>query len=429
MSTNQPEGKIRRVLGVPRRRRSSESAQPQIDNKAVEFVLRVGRALHQYGTPAHRLEEVLSGMASRFGLEAHFFSTPTSIMAAFGPLGDQRSFLVRVEPGEVNLGQMADVDEIVTRVLAGELSTAKGLALIEEVERAPERYAPWLATICYVLSSGAAGIIFGGGLREMWISAVAGLGIGLLSLVAVKFATVNRIFVALSAFIASFAAAGLAVAVDGASVFIPMVAGLIVLLPGLTLTVALTELATRNLAAGAARLTLAMMILLEMAFGVAVGLRLAEMLFGEPPQLTTLGMSFGVEAVALIVASIAFTVLLRARFSDVGWILCAAALAYGGTRQGALWLGPEVGVFIAALVVGVASNAFARFFERPASIVMVPGILLLVPGSVGFRSVSRLLEHDVVGGLETAFLMTLVAASLVAGLLVANLMMPPRKAL
>ncbi|RVU42790.1 threonine/serine exporter family protein [Lujinxingia sediminis] len=429
MSTIRPDSKFRKMLGVPRTRRARETGEPKIDSKAVEFVLRVGRALHQYGTPAHRLEEVLEEMTRRFHMEAHFFSTPTSIMAAFGPLGDQRSYLVRVEPGDVNLGLMSDVDEIVTRVLAGELTTARGLELIEEIERAPQRYPAWLETLCWVTSAAAAGIMFGGGWREMWIAGLSGLGIGLLTLLAARSPTVNRIFVALSAFIASFVGGAMAVVADGASVFIPMVAGLIVLLPGLTLTVALTELATRNLAAGAARLTLALMILLEMAFGVAVGLRLAEMIFGSPPQMTTVGLSFGVAAVALVVASISFTVLLRARFADVGWILGAAALAYIGTRHGTLWLGSEVGVFIAALVVGVASNAFARFFDRPASIVMVPGILLLVPGSVGFRSVSRLLERDVVGGLETAFVMTLVAASLVAGLLVANLLLPPRKAL
>jgi uncharacterized membrane protein YjjB (DUF3815 family) len=60
---------------------------------------------------------------------------------------------------------------------------------------------------------------------------------------------------------------------------------------------------------------------------------------------------------------------------------------------------------------------------------MVPGILFLVPGSVGFRSFASLLESDVVSGVETAFRMALVAIALVAGLLVANVVVPPRKAL
>ena len=41
--------------------------------------------------------------------------------------------------------------------------------------------------------------------------------------------------------------------------------------------------------------------------------------------------------------------------------------------------------------------------------VLVPGILLLVPGSVGFRSLTSLIERQAVAGIETAFSMILTA--------------------
>jgi uncharacterized membrane protein YjjB (DUF3815 family) len=57
---------------------------------------------------------------------------------------------------------------------------------------------------------------------------------------------------------------------------------------------------------------------------------------------------------------------------------------------------------------------------------MLPGILMLVPGSLGFQSLSALVERDVLSGLGTAFAVGLVAISLVAGLLVAAAILPPR---
>jgi len=51
----------------------------------VAFVLRLGREMHAHGNPAHRLEETLGRVSNRLGLETQFFSTPTSIFAAFGP--------------------------------------------------------------------------------------------------------------------------------------------------------------------------------------------------------------------------------------------------------------------------------------------------------------------------------------------------------
>ena len=63
-----------------------------------------------------------------------------------------------------------------------------------------------------------------------------------------------------------------------------------------------------------------------------------------------------------------------------------------------------------------------------AALIEVPGTLVLVPGSIGFRSITAMLENQVVSGLETAFRVLLIAMSLVAGLLMANLVMPrPRK--
>jgi uncharacterized membrane protein YjjB (DUF3815 family) len=56
----------------------------------------------------------------------------------------------------------------------------------------------------------------------------------------------------------------------------------------------------------------------------------------------------------------------------------------------------------------------------------VPGILLLVPGSVGFASLTALLDRNVVPGVETLFRTILMAVALAAGLLVASVVRPAR---
>ena len=50
----------------------------------IAFVLALARALHRYGTPAHRLEEALEIVGKDLGLKGEFFSTPTTIIASFG---------------------------------------------------------------------------------------------------------------------------------------------------------------------------------------------------------------------------------------------------------------------------------------------------------------------------------------------------------
>jgi uncharacterized membrane protein YjjB (DUF3815 family) len=109
-----------------------------------------------------------------------------------------------------------------------------------------------------------------------------GLIIGLLSLFVGKYQSFGKVF--------EFVAAGAASALAGALTFVfgayavsnATLAGLIVLMPGLTLTIALIELSTRNLSSGTSRLSGAFVIFLSIGFGVAVGGAIANLLLGEP---------------------------------------------------------------------------------------------------------------------------------------------------
>ena len=78
---------------------------------------------------------------------------------------------------------------------------------------------------------------------------------------------------------------------------------------------------------------------------------------------------------------------------------------------------------------GLASHALARVRLRPASITAVPGLLVLVPGSIGFRGVSSFLSEGTLSGLELGGRMLAVAVSLVCGLLLAGVVLPSQKTL
>jgi uncharacterized membrane protein YjjB (DUF3815 family) len=166
---------------------------------------------------------------------------------------------------------------------------------------------------------------------------------------------------------------------------------------------------------------------LGIGFGVAVGGTLAESLLGAPRIARATPLPMWTEVVAQIVMSLAFTVLLKARPRDTGWIVISGALAIWGTRLGVDVLGPELGVFLGALIVGVASSGYARLCDRPAMVTQIPGILLLVPGSIGFRGLAALLDKQVLSGVDTTFKMIITAVALVAGTLIANIVAPSRR--
>ena len=71
-------------------------------------------------------------------------------------------------------------------------------------------------------------------------------------------------------------------------------------------------------------------------------------------------------------------------------------------------------------MVSAGSNLLARARRRVAMVTQVPGLLILVPGSIGFRSVTSLLGQEVETGIQTGFRVAIVGISLAAGILAGN---------
>jgi uncharacterized membrane protein YjjP (DUF1212 family) len=407
----------------------SEVAATAGGEHKVAFAVKLARVLHEYGTPTHRLEEIMDRVTRRIGLEGQFFSLPTGIFLSFGAPEEQRSTLIRVEPSRVDLGKLALISELTGQVIRGELDAESGTSRLDQIIAARGGYRAITTVLCSGLASGAAAALFGGGWRECAVSAVIGVALGLLALVLGRWEDASRISVPVSAIVASAVAASAGRLLSPFSVYIATLAGLIVLFPGLTFTVAVRDLATRNLVSGTAQLTGAALVFLELGFGVALGSQVGRLLHGahlagQPAPLP--GWS---QWIALLVSPVAFAVLLRARPRDIGWIVLAGIVSFAGARQGAVLLGPELGGFVGALVLGVGSNLYGRLLDRTSMVPLVPGLLILVPGTVGFGSLEKFLESDVVSGVATAFKMALIAVALVTGLLLSNIVLPPRRTL
>ena len=395
----------------------------------VAFALKLGQALHRYGTSTQRLETMMNRVLERLGLHGQFFVTPTGIFAAFGLPEEQRTSLIRVESTDVNLEKLALLDDLVTRVIQGETSVAEGAQLIDDIVASPPRYGALLTTICFALASGAGARFLGGGLREVMVVTVSGLVLGSLAMVMGRFENTGKIFEPVGAMVIAALAMTAGQFLQPFSTYIATLAGLIVLVPGLTLTSAIRELSTRNLVAGTARLMGAMLLFFQIGFGVALGWQVNRLFAKAPPIMQPEALPNWTLWAALLVSPLCFVILFRARPQDIMWIVASCIISFTGARAGAFLLGPELGVCIGAILVGTASNLYARVFRLPAAIPLVPGIMLLVPGSIGFGSMAKFIEKDVLSGVSTAFSMILIAVALVTGLLIANVLAPPRKVL
>ncbi len=205
-------------------------------------------------------------------------TTPTTIIMSFGDPHELRTRMMRVEGGELDMGKLAAVDALADQVSAHQIPISEGLARLEAIDRAPPRYGRVLTTATHAVTVGAFAVFFGGSAADVAVAGAIGLLLGVLAAFTKRSVDRARVFELVGSMIAA-TTAGLASSVwPEISPPLVTVAALIVLLPGLSLTVAMTELTTRHIIAGTSRLVFAVIVLLELVVGVALGSRLANVL-------------------------------------------------------------------------------------------------------------------------------------------------------
>jgi uncharacterized membrane protein YjjP (DUF1212 family) len=394
---------------------------------AIEFLLLFTKVGHGAGYPTADLEELVLSLASHLGVEgAQISSTPTFVELAFGALNRQRAFSFRVRPKPVDLDAIARLDGVVRDVLDDRAELADALARVAEIEAQP-LVRPWFVRLsAYALAGAALTPVIGGGWRELLAAALVGLLVGTVAIGSRRVEGSGPMLAPIAGILASFAAASLTQLGLHASPDVVTLAALVTFLPGMALTIGVRELASEDLQSGVANTANALIQLLGLVFGVGVGRSIATSWFGVVHQVAPqLGFS-AVRVVAAVAAGLAFTVTLRAQRSAAPIMCAATVLTVCINAGGRSLFGPAGGVFVASLAIGVLGGLLSAKLRRSPLVFIVPGVLILVPGSAGFDSLLKLLTGQTVSGIDAGFNTFVTAMSIAYGLMVSAVLLPRR---
>ncbi|MCR6663430.1 MAG: threonine/serine exporter family protein [Luteimonas sp.] len=401
----------------------------------IAFMVELAEHLHAYGTTSQRLESAIISVAHRLGLECEPWSNPTGMILTFSdpqrPPGESDTTrVIRLPPGDTNLYKLCEADRIAEQVVAGKLGLSEGHAAL----RALERDISLKGHLLQVAGFGLAAAGVAGLLRLPWLdiatAGLIGVVVGLLDWYAGKRPQLKEAGDAVAAIVAAVIAICVAAFVAPLNLNTVVIASLIVLMPGMALTNAFSELTSQHLVSGTARFAGAIATLLKLTVGVMIAFTLVQLVGIEPQVRAWRPQPDWVEYVSVLVAAYAFAVLFRADRRDYWLVMLAAIGGYAVSRFAGIALGSPIGVFLSALLVTVAGNGYARWRNRPGAVIRVPGIIMLVPGSISLRSLLVLIQQQDVGaGNEHVMIVLNVLLALIAGLLIGNLMLPARRSL
>ena len=400
-----------------------------------KFILKLGKMLHKIRcTVLFRLEAYLSEVASYLGVHSSFNSIPTSLSIVLWSdrHEDEYNHTARMQPGELDMNALSRTDELAFRLFSGEITLQEADKELDEIDALHSPYGNSSTGVAFGLSTSAFALLMGAGPDEILWSGVLGMLVYLWTLWSVRSRRVNLMLEPVSSFTVALGACAISYYLDiGLNLWLVVLSSLIILVPGLSLTMGLAELSTRNLVSGTARVMDAIMQLFKLYFGAFLGISLGHHMFGALEVHPATALPVWANWVGVLMLSIGLVAIFRTRMKHVPWAIMSTFIAYGASTLSSAYLENGLGAFMGAFALGVFSKpVFSRLANAPSTIVAMHGLIVLVPGSktyIGlnsFISGEEFIKADHIG--QETFL---ILMSLVAGLIFANVVMPTKKAL
>ena len=397
------------------------------------FIVKLGKMLHMYGTPAFRIEAYLIEVASYLNVHASFISTPTSLTFVIwsDKHEDEYNHAARLLPGDLDMNLLSRTDELAIQLLAGEMSLTEADKCLDEIGSMPSPYGKIVTGLAFGLSTSAFAMLMGACWVEVLYSGFLGLIAYLWVLWAQHSKRVKLMLEPISAFFAGVISSALSYYLSpGINIPLMVLSSVIVMVPGLALTMGLAELSARNGVSGTARLMDAMMQLFKLYFGAFLGISVGISLFGSSEILATPVFPLWVNWLGVFLLSCSLVAIFRTRVKHIHWALLSAFIAYGATAWSSIYLTHGLGTFVGAFALGVYANWFTRFTNAPSIIVVMHGLIVLVPGSKTYIGLNKIISgQDMIKAEHMGQEVFLIFMSLVAGLIFANVVMPTKKAL
>lgn len=397
------------------------------------FLVKLGKMLHKYGTPSFRLEAYLTEIANYLGVHASFISTPTSLVCVIWSdlHEDEHNHAARLQPGDLDMNALSRTDELASKLLAGQITLSEADQKLDEINQMPSPYGKWLTCASFGLSTGAFAMLMGASWKEIFWSATLGLIAYLWVLWAENSKRVRLMLEPMMSFMAGLLSCIVShYFMPGMNIPLMVLSSVIVLVPGLALTMGLAELSSRNMVSGTAKVMDAIMQLFKLYFGAFLGISVGVTLFGETVIHPAKSPPSWAAWLAVILLGFSLVAIFRTRLKHVPVAMAAALIAYSTSTYSSAYMAQGLGAFIGAFSLGIYANLFGRLANQPVIIVAVHGLIVLVPGSKTYIGLNSFISgQDFVQVEHLGQEVFLIFMSIVAGLIFANVVMPTKKAL
>lgn len=396
----------------------SAHARPALTRDQLSEVLRVamraGQLMLENGANTARVEETVHRLGTALGAEwLDVYVTPSGIIASATSHGEHRTITQRVVRSGIDLSRIAAVLAVSRQAEEGGLGGPAVRAQLETIASQPRVYGRWATALAVAIGCGCFAALFGASLAE---SGVAVLAAGVAQLAREQLGRLNLSRLLVTGAVAGLAS-GLALLIApllGVQPALPLLAAVLLLVPGVLMVSSVADLFRGDTISGLARAANAFLALGAISAGIWTALLVsgvpAALAPGSPP-----GLLWATGYATLAAAG--FAVLFDVPKRVIAVSALVGGLAFAARQLGlAAQLPAEAAIFISGIVIGALAELLARGLRQPAMLFTIPGFIPLVPGSAAFRTLLEFVNGDYGAGTASFVRTALLTSALAAGL-------------
>ncbi len=338
-----------------------------------KYLLKLCKALMQFGAPTHRLEEYLKMSARVLEVDGQFLYIPGCMIVSFDDASTHTTDmqLVRVSQG-VDLGKLRDTHEVYKAVVHDKIGVEEATQNLKEIMDRKSKIHPWLLVLIHGLASVTVGpFAFKARPIDLPMAFLLGTIVGILQLmIASRSDEYSRVFEISAAVITSFLARAFG-SIRGGDIFCFSAlaqSSIALILPGYTVLCSSLELQSRSLVAGSVRMVYAIIYSLFLGFGITIGTALYGVIDKNATSETTCKnhMPEYYNFVFVPAFTLCLIVINRAKVKQVPVMMILSVGGYAVTFFSSRHFrgNAQISSTLGALTIGVMANLYSRLGQR-----------------------------------------------------------------
>ena len=386
----------------------------------LDLAYEAGAILLENGAEISRVEGTMRRIAGHFGVEDESFFVLSNGIIAAGD-GYARSKFIPIRGA--SLDKVVAVNQLSREVAAGQCTLEQIEERLQQI-RAMKPKRAWEQILASGVGSAAFCILFGGGFADCLASFIAGLMLWVFVLfIGSKRLSriVNTVTGGLLSSIICFSLYRMGL---GSHLSNMIIGAIIPLIPGVSFTNGIRDMANEDYLAGTTRLLDAMLTFFCISLGVALAFMLDENLFGSFLKLDPLiadpqTSSFFVQLIAAFLGTMAFAVLFgvpRNYYFDAGLCGMMGWLLYLILTRYSAFSAVEV-MFCATVLVTLIALLQSTARKCPITVFLISGIFPLVPGAGIFWTSYNIVSNQLPDALNTGFAALKATVAIAFGIL------------